>query len=634
MLFPAQEPALALASILALIGTRLIAWRRLGRLLPATPLDPWIALYLFFTGLAFLLSPLPTLGLSKLTVSVAGVAGYYLVAERLEERPAAIRALVVALAVAAGMLALTGLFTLEWPSRQVIEMEWLTSRLPHLSGPLEVNGNEMAGTLLLLAPFPLAWLARPGRPRLRPLPIAVLLLVALVFLLTQSRGAVLGLMGAALAWLVWGRLRLRWLALLAALLVLLFAFLARPGVQESGWPARLLQELDAGSKTGDAISWLGRLEIWRAAGQMLLDYPVVGAGLYTFDPVSRANYVYEVVSPGLPLTHAHNLWLEMGATAGWPGMLAFAGLWATAVAWLWRAGGRPATARLPAVFGASLSGYLTFSLFDVLSFGQRPGFLIWLVLAGAVALGRPGPQAARSPGRVTRPAALGRAAPLLPLLLLAVLALSPAMQANLAHLRLDRSRLTGSPPAAELDPSEYTGDPRRQGLVAYHQGDSAAAVEYWRADPGAAEFLMGQGSYAASLGQAGQTPAPAASAEALEWYDLALSLRPGAARIHYYRGLAHELAGRNDMALSDYRIAERNALEDGLPPELRARIAFDMGRLLAAAGEWPLAAAAYRQAILLVPDVSWYHQALGDALTQLGDPAGAAAAYEQALSGS
>ena len=105
---------------------------------------------------------------------------------------------------------------------------------------------------------------------------------------------------------------------------------SRPGAGYAQLLA-IVSRLDAGSKTdlaagsaggaaavqSDAIgSWTTRLELWRAAGQMLADYPALGAGLYTFYPVTKANYVFQVVGFDSDLRHAHNLWLQAGASFG------------------------------------------------------------------------------------------------------------------------------------------------------------------------------------------------------------------------------------------------------------------------------------------------------------------------------
>jgi Flp pilus assembly protein TadD len=51
--------------------------------------------------------------------------------------------------------------------------------------------------------------------------------------------------------------------------------------------------------------------------------------------------------------------------------------------------------------------------------------------------------------------------------------------------------------------------------------------------------------------------------------------------------------------------------------------------LLTEKEDWQAAAEAFTQATIFVPDEPWYYQDLGDALTELGDWAGAAAAYEK-----
>ncbi|MCI0396706.1 MAG: O-antigen ligase family protein, partial [Chloroflexi bacterium] len=370
----------------------------------------------------------------------------------------------------------------------------------------------------------------------------------------------------------------------------------------------------------EAISWLSRLEIWGNAGRMMADYPVVGAGLYAFDPVSRANYVYQLFSPNSRLTHAHNLALQTGATLGWGGLLALVGLWVVIMAGLWRAGrllAEPRGRRLAAVLGASLAGYLVFNCFDTITLGQKPGLLVWLVLAGGGALA----------GRLERgkaPVMPGRWTDLLvaaPLLLFLLLLPTPALARNRANLALDRVRLAGVAPPAWLTARQFAGDARRAGLITFVRGDTPAALATWRQDPQAVAFLHNQGTLAAYRRD------PAA---ALGWYNLALALEPGAAEVYYWRGATFQAAGATRLALADYERAFYLAPARGLDVSLQARIAFDWGRLLAGNGEWPAAVAILEQAVALDSNVPLYYKYLGDALMAGGDEARAAAAYQKA----
>jgi hypothetical protein len=161
-----------------------------------------------------------------------------------------------------------------------------------------------------------------------------------------------------------------------------------------------------------------------------------------------------------------------------------------------------------------VAGFLAFNLVDVITLGHRPALLLWLVLAGVAALVRLSDQ----PFHVPRPVVL--AAPAL-LLLLAL----PFLSRNLANLRLDRYVLRGDGalPAVEA----FTGDVRRQGLVAFYGSADGLALAYWQQDPQGAQFAQDRGFVAHRAG---------ALEDAQRLYTLALALHGDNARTLYWRG--------------------------------------------------------------------------------------------------
>lgn len=622
LLFPTLSPVLAAVSLLLLF----LAWWGRRPLRSSTPLDGLIAFYVALTAVAFLASPAPEISLPKLTVLLLGVFGYYLALDWLSA-PEGLRRLVVILAAAGAGAAFLGFFTVDWPARQAINLRPFTDHLPHLSGSFSLQHNELAHTLLLTLPFAVYLWRRPAARWQRWLASICLALMSLGLLLTQSRGALVGLVAATAAWFLWRRIS--WRLLLLLLIILVFVgplLLAGPG-SAGGSFGQWVAQLDAASRGGesDTLNWVSRLEIWRVAGEVLRDYPVLGAGLYTFDPVSRANYVYDLVGPDYPLTHAHNLFLQTAVSLGWAGWLTLACLWLAAARGLWRAGraADAATSHLVSPFAASLAGYLTLNLVDLLEMGQKPGILIWLLLAGCVALARWETEDERRkakdnfpPSSVFHPSSI---LPLTPLLLL--LLLTPALPRNLANLQLDRWRLAGRAADPGWLTGRLAGDARRLGLLAFVQGDTQAALTAWQTDPQAVSFLENQGRLAVTAGDL---------AAAFTWYDLGLTLEPTAATTYFWRGLAREKAGEPELALADYQAAAGYAAETHLATEWQARIQAVYGRLLADQGQWATAQVALEQAIQLEPDVAWYYQRLGDVYQQLGDEASATAAYEMA----
>lgn len=338
---------------------------------------------------------------------------------------------------------------------------------------------------------------------------------------------------------------------------------------------------------------------------MLGDYPLFGAGLYAFVPVTKANYAYEAVPPEYSVTHAHNLFLQTGATLGWPALLALMGLWATVLRGLWQEG--KLRSRRRAVYGASLVGYLAFNSFDVIALGQRPGILMWMILAGAVVAG----------GNVR--ASIAPWKQLAPLLLGIGLALTPLLSRNVANWRLDQVRLAGKV-GHNVSVDAYRSDPRRQGLVSWLQGDVDRALRHWRSDPRGAIFLQSQGLQRAAAGD---------YEAAMAWYDLALGVEDRRATLYYWRGMTQLKMGALKDARANFQRAARYAPEDGLDEWWRARILFYEARSQMGSGDWQGAVETLRRAIALHGTADHY-QLLGDALWMAGNEEAAAAAREMA----
>jgi hypothetical protein len=463
-----------------------------------------------------------------------------------------------------------------------------------------------------LLPFALFLAWRQGRAR--PWLLALVILPAVLLLLLWSRAALLAVTAGLLVAFIWRRISWPAFAAVTVGFVLLALTVFSRG---SDSVIAALASLDAASKTGEiaAISWQARLEVWRAGWAMAADYPVLGAGLYLFEPISRTNYPYEALSATAPLAHAHNLFLETAATLGWPAALALLLLWLATMRALWGDSQLADRDRLlVATFGGAITAYLTFNMVDGLTLGQKPGVLVWLLLAGVAALGASGET-------WSRPAtSWGRLAPVAPLLLLAGLALSPALPANLANRALDRWRLSGASAAPDALERRLAGDERRLAMLALLEGDEARALDLFGQDAEAVAFLHSQGRLA-SLSD---------PIEALTWFDLGLRLEPGNALLLNGRGYAHEKLEQLDLALADYAAAARLAPANGLSQWRQGLIYYSWGDLLLRRNQWVEAAAVFRRGLEADPGRSWLYLALGDALARAGDEAGAAAAYAQA----
>lgn len=626
LLFPTIAPVLTAVSLILLLFL-LFTNRSTPRFsLPATTINGYLLVTLILTGIAYLVSPLPQISLPKLTVTLLGLITFFLILPRLNQT-SEIERLITILALCAGFMVLAGFFSLEWPERQIINLQPITNRLPHLSGSFSINYNEMAGTLLMLLPFSLAaFRGQIGRSN-KLIFLLILIASAIMLFFTQSRSGILGLFFISLTWRFWGRIPLRRiipaLLILALLLILIFILMGYSPSDLLDW----LSRLDASSKQGDvpATSWLTRLDIWRVGRQLLNDYPVIGSGLYTFDPVSRANYIYETILPTFNLTHAHNLLLQTGASLGLIGIVAIVGIWTAVLASLWQTGRSDdeKIRRLSAVFAASAAGYLFFNLFDTITFGQKPGVFIWVILAGSISLSRLAVKrstASHSPPRQRYQWAGQKLALYGPLLILIILLLSPALPRNLANLQLDKARLQ-SKSDLTLSAADFPEDARRAGLAEYLAGNREKALSIWRTDPQSTDYLQSQGTIALLSGNLSRS---------ITWYDLALDITPDSAVTYFWRGIANEERGTQAIAEADFRRASEFAEVSEVSLSTTAVIQYRIGLLLARKEDWPGAADAFARAAALQPQISTYYEELGDALTALGDQTGASNAYQKA----
>ncbi len=610
LLFPEIAPPIAGIALLLLLVMRLLTGRFMPQTWQRTFLDGFIFIYILLAITAFVISPLPEHSLPKLTALLWGIAGYYIIQDWIFKKRDLER-LHVLLALAAIAVAFVGLLTVEWPVKfYSIDLQSFYRLLP---GWDLAHRNEAAIVLCLLLPFP-AGAVRQANGRWRWLAVLGTLFVLAVILFTQSRAAFLVLAGMVVVYFIWGRFHVRVIlgvGLVALLVVLAVAY----------WPgqANVLMEsvaqIDQATRSGQD-SWTIRLELWQAAGRVLQEYPVLGTGLYTFYEVARSHYVFNYVGFSQDLAHAHNLFLQSGADMGWPGLLLMLLFWGNVVYFLWwlaRPGIAPGWGRYARLWGVSVTGYLLFNMVDVVTLGNRPGFLLWLVLAGAAAIVRLAQEESAQP--FPAPQRVLVWVPVGVFLLLAPFWLT----SNLANIQLDRVLLNNGD-VNKLVADQYAGDPRRSGWVAFLARDDESALQEWVKFPKSGPYLAGQGFAAHRDGQLD---------EAFRLYSLSLALAPDNAQVHYWRGLIHE--ARGDLSLAEADLARAAALAAGEEGEdWNARMQFVWGRILADQGEWLAARSRVEEAIALHPGPAEYYQLLADILTALGDPAGAKAALEQA----
>ena len=412
--------ALVSVALLAALSDRFLApallllladfvWRRRTKariLLARTPLDLSIGVLTGMLGLTLWVTSLPQLTLPAVARTLTGLLFYFTFTSRFPRAPfrpfeasstdpasknsaqtTLLRDVIgKIIPLSAFGLGIAALFSVDWYDDKLTFLPvGFFQALPHL--PDTVQPNVMSGALLLLVPIPLAlflfgsWLKPSRRLSISKVLYGFLgLFLILLIGLTKSRGSYLGLAAglAVLAGLRWGWRG--WLAsALAAALAIAF-LIYDPSI-------RTIVATESNSAAGTAA---GRLDIWSRALYMLEDFPLTGIGMGTFTQVADTLYPFFIASPG-SITHAHNLYLQVGVDLGLPGLAAWlaalmGSLWAA-----WRSfratppGNTPLRAPAAALL-AAFTGLLVHGLFDAVTWGTRPAILVWGLMALAISL--------------------------------------------------------------------------------------------------------------------------------------------------------------------------------------------------------------------------------------------------------
>jgi len=251
-----------------------------------------------------------------------------------------------------------------------------------ISGPIG-DPNFYAQWLVMLTPLALDRAFGESRRSLRLAAWCAAAAMATSVVFSFSRGGLLALGVVALLMLIRRPVRARMLVAIAAAVLLALPLLP------AGYIARVtaLGQVGTVESTTD-VSIRGRTAEAGAAWGMFLDHPLLGVGLGNY----AANYQAYAREFGIEVRRVdrepHNVFLEVGAETGLPGLAAFGALlggafWAIRSARRrWREAGRRAEADMAYAVGTALAGWLVTSLFLHLDFA-RPW---WLLLGIAFTL--------------------------------------------------------------------------------------------------------------------------------------------------------------------------------------------------------------------------------------------------------
>ncbi|MBI4670410.1 MAG: O-antigen ligase family protein, partial [Chloroflexi bacterium] len=283
------------------------------------------------------------------------------------------------LGAAMGLVGWLGMRYLE----KFLPIPFMYEYMPRLEFPfLNSSGftaNLVAGAVAPALPIAFAWAWTLSR-RQRGLVLAFAVFFSSIVVLTQSRGAILGLLVAGAILLLWRAPRLIWLAAAAALL----------GVAAVFWlgPANVTEVLLVSDSTNTAAS---RFEVWSRALYIWQDFPFTGIGLGPFAQSVPLLYPLFLNDPAVPIPHAHNIYLQMGVDYGLPGLVAFIGLVTTtlciAVSNVLRTRGAR-TGWLAIGLLAGYSVYLVHGLLDAVTTNSKVAVIIWFLIGLSIVLSR------------------------------------------------------------------------------------------------------------------------------------------------------------------------------------------------------------------------------------------------------
>jgi putative inorganic carbon (HCO3(-)) transporter len=394
LLFPS---ALGTLALLLVPLPWIAAWIVRGQPIPRTPFDAMLLVLSLMVLVSVYATSSLAFSLPKVTGVLLGVATFYALVRWVNSPSRLWLAIQLFMLAGAGLGGLALLGT-NWYSKFPV-LDQVVNYLPRvirgLPGAEEgFQPNAVGGALLFFLPLQVISLAASGDPEqalCRPAwlsrrlhSIVQLLLLAFtgsILLLSQSRGAWLGLGAGLVAHLCWHSARSRrWLALLLA--VVLIAVVVADA--RSVWALMNLQ-------TGPVleVQLAGRLELWSTALHAIQEFPVTGVGMNGFRRLMPVLYPAYLLESDFDVAHPHNHFLTVALDLGVPGLIAYVALWLGAVRLLVFARRQSQVAWLRSAaegLGAGLLAHFIFGATDAIALGAKLGIIFFVVLALAVAL--------------------------------------------------------------------------------------------------------------------------------------------------------------------------------------------------------------------------------------------------------
>ena len=259
----------------------------------------------------------------------------------------------------------------------IVEEQIALEKSVRHAGPIGEK-NRFAHVLLLCAPFALLFFG-PEMRRWLPFALALLASTMIAFVLTRSRGCVIGLGAMCIALVIIRRVPIRHIVLTVVLVAPAVALVGADYVERVGSIAEVVINAGSGSIRNSDAAVRGRLNEMGAALLVYLDHPIMGVGpsMFTYHYREYAGMI------GLHIHNtdraAHCMYLQVAAEHGTIGLIlfmmicwkTFAGLWSAA----WRVEDENLKWLLTAIVVAYI-GYLTGAIFLSFTFIRYFWFLL------------------------------------------------------------------------------------------------------------------------------------------------------------------------------------------------------------------------------------------------------------------
>jgi putative inorganic carbon (HCO3(-)) transporter len=288
-----------------------IRWMTHGKLSRRTPADIGILLLLLMVPVTLWATPLPEKTVLQVYRLTLGILYFFTILNWASNRWRMFLIISGIILVGFG-LAVMALFSVQFATTKI---QFIPQGIYQAFEQLvkdTIHPNVMAGSIAIIIPIGLSILIFAWR-NLKNWKLIIALITTLlpliVLILTQSRGALIGL-GTSLLILVILRWRWGW-AVIPLVIIGISILIGQIGINY------LLDFISSGVSVNGVE---GRIDIWSRAIFMIQDFSFTGVGMGLYGDVADLLYPLFLSPPG-KIPHAHNLYLQIAVDLGIPGLI-------------------------------------------------------------------------------------------------------------------------------------------------------------------------------------------------------------------------------------------------------------------------------------------------------------------------